>query len=126
MGPGDAQPAPAAATGTDSLARRLGQIAWVFLKLGTTAFGGPAAHVAMMQQEVVERRRWLTAREFLDMYAVANLIPGPNSTEMTIFIGHRRAGWRGLIVAGMCFILPAALMCTAIAALYVAYGKNPV
>jgi chromate transporter len=125
MDPGDAQVVQGG-TGSDSPARRLRELAWVFLKLGTTAFGGPAAHVAMMQQEVVERRRWLTAREFLDMYAVANLIPGPNSTEMTIFIGHRRAGWRGLIVAGTCFILPAALMCTAIAALYVAYGRNPI
>jgi chromate transporter len=122
----DPQPGPAAATDAEAPSRRLGELAWVFLKLGTTAFGGPAAHVAMMQQEIVERRGWLTAREFLDMYAVANLIPGPSSTEMTIFIGHRRAGWRGLIVAGTCFILPAVLMVTAIAALYVKYGRNPV
>jgi chromate transporter len=123
------QAAPAAespAAPAEPLGLRLRQLAWLFLKLGTTAFGGPAAHVAMMQEEVVERRKWLTTTEFLDMYAAANFIPGPNSTEMTIFIGHRRAGWRGLIVAGMCFILPAALLCTAIAALYVAWGRNPV
>lgn len=104
---------------------RLSELAWLFLKLGTTAFGGPAAHIALMQDEVVTRRKWLTAPEFLDMYAATNFIPGPNSTEMAIHIGYRRAGWRGLLVAGACFILPAAVMCTALAAAYRAYGKNP-
>ena len=78
----------------------------VFLRLGATSFGGPAAHIAMMEEEVVRRRGWLTREEFLDLLGAANLIPGPNSTEMAIHIGHRVAGWPGLLVAGVCFILP--------------------
>jgi chromate transporter len=109
----------------ESARTRLSEIAWLFLKLGTTAFGGPAAHLALMQDEVVTRRGWLTVQEFLDMYAATNFIPGPNSTEMAIHIGYRRAGWRGLVVAGSCFIVPAALMCTGLAAIYKAYGHNP-
>lgn len=101
--------------------RPLLEVAGLFLKLGTTAFGGPAAHVAMMQDEVVRRRRWLTSEEFLDLLGATNLIPGPNSTEMAIHIGHRRAGWPGLIVAGACFILPAAMLVTGIAWAYVRY-----
>src|SRR5574339_232927 len=90
--------------------RALSELAWLFLKLGTTAFGGPAAHIAMMEDEVVRRRQWLTHDEFLDLLGATNLIPGPNSTEMAIYIGHRRAGWAGLLVAGTCFIVPAMLM----------------
>lgn len=101
------------------------ELAGLFLKLGTIAFGGPAAHIAMMEGEVVRRRQWLTHEEFLDLLGATNLIPGPNSTEMAIHIGHRRAGWLGLLVAGSCFILPAALIVTAIAWAYVRFGKLP-
>src|SRR5688572_24464338 len=87
--------------------RALRELAWLFLKLGTIAFGGPAAHIAMMEDEVVRRRKWLTSEEFLDLLGATNLIPGPNSTEMAIHIGHRRGGFAGLVVAGSCFILPA-------------------
>jgi chromate transporter len=104
---------------------RLRELAVVFLKLGTIAFGGPAAHVAMMEEEVVVRRRWLSREAFLDYYGATNLIPGPNSTELAIHIGHTRAGWPGLLVAGACFILPAALLVAAIAWLYVTYGRLP-
>ena len=105
--------------------QRLGELARLFLKLGTIAFGGPAAHIAMMEDEVVRRRPWLTHAEFLDLLGATNLIPGPNSTEMAIYIGHRRAGWPGLIVAGICFILPAALIVSVIAWAYVRFGKLP-
>lgn len=104
---------------------RLRELAWLFLKLGTTAFGGPAAHIAMMEDEVVRRRQWLTRDDFLDLLGATNLIPGPNSTEMAIHIGHRRAGWPGLLVAGACFILPASLIVTAIAWAYVEFGRLP-
>src|SRR5262245_29133889 len=100
-------------------------LAWLFLKLGCIAFGGPAAHIAMMEEEVVRRRRWLTADEFLDLLGATNLIPGPNSTEMAIHIGHRKAGWPGLFVAGSCFILPAALIVSLAAWAYVSYGSLP-
>jgi chromate transporter len=103
----------------------LGELAWLFFRLGSTAFGGPAAHIAMMEDEVVERRKWLTHDELLDLIAACNLIPGPNSTELAIHIGHRKAGWKGLIVAGACFILPAALIVTAIAWAYVRWGALP-
>ena len=96
---------------------RLTELALVFLKLGTVAFGGPAAHVAMMDEQIVRQRGWLTNQEFLDYLSATNFIPGPNSTEMAIHIGHRRAGWLGLIVAGTCFILPAAMIVTAIGSL---------
>jgi chromate transporter len=109
----------------DNQRTRLSELAWLFLKLGTTAFGGPAAHIAMMEDEVVRRHQWLTHDEFLDLLGATNLIPGPNSTEMAIHIGHRRAGWTGLLVAGICFILPAAVIVTAIAWAYVQYGKLP-
>jgi chromate transporter len=105
--------------------RPLIELAGLFLRLGTTAFGGPAAHIAMMEDEVVRRRRWLTQEEFLDLLGATNLIPGPNSTEMAIHIGHRRAGWPGLLVAGVCFILPAACIVTALAWVYVRYGQLP-
>src|SRR5208282_3468065 len=99
----------------------LGQIALVFLKLGTIAFGGPAAHLAMMEEEFVRRRKWITQAEFLDRLATANLIPGPSSTEVAIFVGQLKRGWRGLIVAGCCFIIPAALIAWA----YVRFGSLP-
>jgi chromate transporter len=105
--------------------KAIADLAVLFLKLGSTAFGGPAAHIAMMEDEVVRRRRWLTREEFLDLVGAVNLIPGPNSTELAIHIGHRRAGWPGLLVAGICFILPAALIVTAIAWAYLRYGKLP-
>lgn len=95
------------------------------MKLGFTAFGGPAAHIAMMQQEVVEKRKWLTKQHFLDLIGATNLIPGPNSTEMAIHIGHERAGWRGLVVAGLCFILPAVFITGIFAWLYKQYGQLP-
>ncbi len=103
----------------------LTELAALFLRLGALAFGGPAAHIAMLQDEVVERRRWLTRDEFLDLLAVTNLLPGPNSTEMAIIVGYRRAGWPGLLIAGVCFILPAALIVTACAWAYVNYGQVP-
>lgn len=103
----------------------LGEIAVVFLKLGTIAFGGPAAHLAMMEDEFVRRKRWLTQADFLDRLAAANLIPGPNSTEVAIFIGKLKRGWRGLIVGGCCFIIPAALIVSAIAWAYVRFGSLP-
>ena len=103
----------------------LTEIALLFLKLGTTAFGGPAAHIAMMDEEVVRRRHWLTEQEFLDYLSAVNFIPGPNSTEMVIHIGHCRAGWPGLIVAGTCFIVPAAILVGILAWAYVRWGTLP-
>jgi chromate transporter len=103
----------------------LKDIAKLFLRLGVTAFGGPAAHIAMMQQEVVEKRKWMTEQHFLDLIGATNLIPGPNSTEMAIHIGHERAGWKGLIVAGLCFILPAVFITGIFAWLYKQYGQLP-
>jgi chromate transporter len=103
----------------------LGELAGLFLKLGVTAFGGPAVHIAMMEDEVVRRRQWLSREEFLDLLGATNLIPGPNSTEMAIHVGHRRGGWPGLAVAGLAFILPATLIVWALAAAYVAWGTLP-
>jgi chromate transporter len=103
----------------------LAALALLFLKLGTIGFGGPAAHIAMMEDEVVRRRRWLSREEFLDLLGATNLIPGPNSTEMAIHIGHRKAGWVGLLIAGSCFIIPAALIVTGFAWAYVRYGAVP-
>ena len=103
----------------------LRELAALFLRLGTLAMGGPAAHIAMMEDEVVRRRRWMTHERFLDMLGVCNLIPGPNSTEMAIHIGQLRAGFAGLVVAGACFILPAAAIVMAIAWMYVRYGTMP-
>lgn len=97
----------------------------LFLRLGATAFGGPAAHIALMEDEVVRRRRWMTRDEFLDLLGATNLIPGPNSTELAIHIGHRQASWPGLLVAGSSFILPAVLIVTAFAWAYVRYGALP-
>ncbi len=103
----------------------LREVAGLFLKLGVIGFGGPAAHIAMMRNEVVTRRRWLTEAEFLDLVGATNLIPGPNSTELAIHLGHRRAGWRGLLVAGAAFIVPAVVIVGVIAALYRRYGTEP-
>lgn len=103
----------------------LGQLALFFLKLGTIAFGGPAAHVALMEDELVGRRKWVSAADFLDMLAVSNLIPGPSSTELAIYIGYRLRGLAGLLLAGTCFILPAFAMVLAIAWGYVRYGHVP-
>src|ERR1035438_4761100 len=103
----------------------LTEIALVFLKLGTIAFGGPAAHLAMMEEEFVNRRHWITHAEFLDRLAAANLIPGPSSTEVAIFVGQLKRGWRGLIVAGCCFIIPAAIIVSVIAWAYVRFGSLP-
>jgi chromate transporter len=103
----------------------LGEVAALFLKLGLTAFGGPAAHIAMMRQEVVQRRNWLSDQEFLNLFAAANLIPGPSSTEMAIFLGYVRAGWPALILAGVLFILPAMLMVLVLAWAYVRFGSLP-
>lgn len=100
-------------------------LCFLFLRLGTTAFGGPAAHIAMMEDEVVRRRRWMTRDEFLDLLGAANLIPGPNSTELAIHIGNRQAGWRGLLVAGTSFILPAMVIVMTFAWAYVRYGSLP-
>ncbi len=104
---------------------RLREVAILFLKLGITAFGGPAAHIAMMRDEVVKRRKWVDDQHFLDLLGATNLIPGPNSTEMTIHLGLVRAGWKGLIAGGACFILPAMLMVMAIAWTYVQFGTTP-
>ena len=92
------------------------QVAAVFLRLGCTAFGGPAAHIALMEDEVVRRRRWLARDAFLDYLGATNLIPGPNSTELALHVGRARAGWPGLLVAGLCFIIPSALLVSAPAA----------
>jgi len=104
---------------------RLAELARLFLKLGTIGFGGPAAHIALMEDEVVRRRGWLTRERFLDLLGATNLIPGPNSTEMAIHVGHQRAGWRGLVVAGVSFILPAFLVVLACAWAYGRYGTLP-
>ena len=97
----------------------------MFLRLGAVSFGGPAVHVALMEEEIVRRRRWLTRDAFLDLLGAANLIPGPNSTELAIHIGYARAGWPGLLVAGACFIVPAALIVAALAWGYVRFGSLP-
>jgi chromate transporter len=103
----------------------LAALALLFVKLGTTAFGGPAAHVAMMEDEVVRRRGWLTREEFLDFLGASNLIPGPSSTELAMHVGRERRGWAGLAVAGAAFIVPAALIVGALAWAYVRFGTLP-
>lgn len=124
MGPktGPEHEAPAPREGRGSLR----ELAGFFLRLGTSAFGGPAGHIAMMEDELVRRRRWLTREKFLDLLGASNLIPGPSSSELAIHIGYLRAGWPGLLLAGLCFILPAALMVSALAWAYVRFGKLPV
>jgi chromate transporter len=101
------------------------EVAGVFLKLGVIGFGGPAAHVAMMRDEVVRRRSWVDEHEFLDLVGATNLIPGPNSTELAIHLGHLRAGGRGLVVAGVCFIVPAVAIVSVLAWMYERYGTEP-
>jgi len=119
------EPASPAPSTPPDRATVLRELALLFLRLGTTAFGGPAAHIALMEDEVVRRRRWLTREEFVDLLGAANLIPGPNSTELAIHIGHRRGGWAGLVVAGVCFILPAFLIVTGFAWAYARFGTLP-
>jgi chromate transporter len=104
---------------------RLREVAAVFVKLGVIGFGGPAAHIAMMEDEVVRRRAWLSREAFLDLVGACNLIPGPTSTELAIHLGHRRAGWPGLVVGGLGFIVPAALIVVAAAWAYTRYGALP-
>jgi chromate transporter len=116
----EGRPSPAPASHAGRLA-----LAVTFLRLGLTAFGGPAAHIALMEQEFVRRRGWLTAAEFLDLVGAASIIPGPSSTEVAIYIGYRRAGLPGLALAGTCFILPAALLVSGIAWAYVQFGRLP-
>ncbi len=105
--------------------KRLIEVVTLFLRLGVTAFGGPAAHIAIMHNEVVSRRKWVSEQEFLDLLGAANLIPGPTSTELAIYLGFRRVGWIGLVLAGVCFILPAMLIVLALAWAYVRYGTTP-
>ncbi|KIA86776.1 chromate efflux transporter [Flavobacterium sp. AED] len=104
---------------------KIKELAKLFLKLGIIGFGGPAVHIAMMQEEVVGKKKWISEQHFLDLIGATNLIPGPNSTEMAIHIGHERAGWKGLIVAGFCFIFPAVLITGCFAWLYKKYGQLP-
>jgi len=105
---------------------RVRELVVVFGRLGCIAFGGPAAHIAMMHDEVVRRREWVTEQRFLDLVGATNLVPGPNSTELAIYLGYERARWRGLFVAGVCFIAPAAVLVSALAWAYVRYGRSPV
>lgn len=101
------------------------EVAKLFLKLGIIGFGGPAVHIALMEEEVVRKRKWISEEHFLDLVGVTNLIPGPNSTEMTMHIGQERAGWKGLVVAGSCFIIPAVIITAFFAWLYQQYGQLP-
>lgn len=105
--------------------KEIKELSKLFFRLGLTAFGGPAAHIAMMHEEVVRKRKWFTEQHFLDLIGATNLIPGPNSTEMAIHIGRERAGWKGLIIAGLCFILPAVFITGIFAWLYKEYGHLP-
>ncbi len=104
---------------------RLWEVVCVFTHLGVTAFGGPAVHLALQEEECVHRRRWLDRQRFLDLLAATNLIPGPNSTEMAIHLGRLRAGWPGLLAAGVAFVTPAALVSVAFAVFYVRFGRTP-
>ena len=103
---------------------RLIEVAGLFLRLGVTAFGGPAAHIAIMRDEVVKKRKWITEQEFLDLFGAANMIPGPTSTEMAIYLGYRRVGWMGLVLAVVCFILPAMLIVMILSWAYIRYGTT--
>ncbi len=107
------------------MGKNLKEVALLFFKLGSIAFGGPAAHIAMMEDEVVKKRKWMTHQHFLDLVGATNLIPGPNSTEMTMHCGHERAGWKGLIIAGACFVFPAVAITMVFAWLYQQYGQLP-
>jgi chromate transporter len=104
---------------------KVSEVAKLFLKLGIIGFGGPAVHIALMEEEVVRKRAWMSEEHFLDLIGATNLIPGPNSTEMTMHIGHERAGWKGLIAAGCCFIIPAVIITAFFAWLYQRYGQLP-
>jgi chromate transporter len=104
---------------------RLADLARVFLRLGVTAFGGPAAHVAMMEAEIVRKRKWISAERFLDLFGASNLIPGPSSSELAIYIGYEQAGLVGLLVAGTCFILPAAVITGILGWAYLRFGRLP-
>ena len=104
---------------------RLREVAGVFLRLGFTAFGGPAAHIAMMREEMVQRRKWVSPERFVDLIGFANMLPGPTSTEIAIYLGYLRAGWVGLVLGGVCFIAPAMLIVLALAWVYVTYGGLP-
>ena len=119
------RPAPHEPVAAERQRMRRGEIAAVFLRLGLTAFGGPAAHIAMMEDEAVVRRKWLTRAKFLDLLGVTNLLPGPSSSELAIYLGYARAGWPGLLVGGTCFIVPAAALVTAIAWTYARFGSLP-
>lgn len=116
---------PYAALNPQQQRQRLTELAVVFLQLGAIAFGGPAAHIALMDSEIVHRRRWLSRDQLLDLFSITHLIPGPNSTELAIHIGYERAGWRGLLIAGACFIGPAMVIVWLLAALYVYYQTLP-
>jgi chromate transporter len=111
--------------GLDKKKGKLGEVASVFFKMGCIAFGGPAAHVALMEEEIVERRKWISHQRFLDLMGATNLIPGPNSTELTMHCGYERAGWKGLFVAGFCFIFPAVIITGILAWAYTTYGALP-
>jgi len=101
------------------------QIAWVFFKLGAISFGGPAAHLAIMEEEVVKKRGWVSHAEFMDMLGMTTLIPGPNSTEMAIHIGQKVRGWKGLLISGICFIFPSVVITLGLAWAYVSLGAMP-
>lgn len=118
-------PIPYQALDPQAQRQRLGELAQVFFKLGAIAFGGPAAHIAMMDDEIVKRRQWMSHESLLDLLGITNLIPGPNSTELAIHIGYARAGWRGLVVAGTCFILPAMTIVWVLAVIYVQFQTVP-
>ncbi len=120
-----ADPGPAETRQTPTQLGRLSELALLFLKLGAISFGGPAAHIALMESELVRKREWMTRQQFLDMVGAANLIPGPTSTETAITVGFVRAGWAGLCVAGASFIFPAALITGAFAWAYVRFGSLP-
>ena len=118
--PVDVQPVPEVSAGA-----RLAEVGRLFLRLGLFSYGGPAVYIAMMRDEVVSRRGWMDDRGFLDLLGATNLIPGPNATEMAIHLGRVRAGWRGLVLAGACFIAPAMLITLGFAWAYVEYGSTP-
>src|SRR5260370_27337781 len=121
----DAPGTPNKVTPPDHKLRRLRELALNFLKIGATAFGGPPAHIAMMEEEFVGRRGWLDHQRFLDLIGAVNLLPGPNSTELALYIGLLRAGWLGLMVAGAAFILPSATLVLPLAWAYVRFGALP-
>jgi len=116
---------PAEPSDPGALRPTLADLARLFLKIGVIGFGGPAAHIALMEDEVVVRRRWISRSHFLDLIGATNIIPGPNSTEMTMHVGFERAGWRGLITAGVSFILPAVIISAGLAWAYVRFGSLP-